>query len=34
MGLLEARSLFVRYKSFIFLTGVILAALIGPALIY
>lgn len=33
MHLLETRSLLCRYKSFFFLAGVILAALIGPTLI-
>ena len=32
MDLLKARNLFGCYKSFLFLTGAILAALIGPSL--
>ncbi len=34
MGLPRARSLFMRYKSFLYLTGAISSALIGPAITY
>jgi hypothetical protein len=34
MSLPETRDLFARYKSFLFLTGAILTALIGPSLFY
>jgi hypothetical protein len=34
MRLPHARSLMMRYKSFLYLTGAVLASLIGPALIY